>query len=82
MKINTEKTEVMIEAKQEVKARVFVENTELKQTTEFKYLGSVIALCYPLRFSRYIIWHYHVLFISTLHHEASTNREKKKQKEK
>jgi hypothetical protein len=43
MKINTKKTEVMIVAKQEVKARVFVENRELKQTTEFKYLGSVIA---------------------------------------
>jgi hypothetical protein len=37
------KTEVMIVAKQDVKARVFVENRELKQTTEFKYLGSVIA---------------------------------------
>jgi hypothetical protein len=43
MKINIEKTEVMIVAKQEVKARVFVENRELKQTTGFKYLGSVSA---------------------------------------
>jgi hypothetical protein len=33
----------MILAKQEVKARVFVENRELKQTTELKYLGSAIA---------------------------------------
>jgi hypothetical protein len=29
----------MIVAKQEVKAAVFVENIQLKQTTEFKYLG-------------------------------------------
>jgi Uri superfamily endonuclease len=43
MKINREKTEVMIVAKQEVKARVFVKNRELKQTTEFTYLGSAIA---------------------------------------
>jgi hypothetical protein len=43
MKINTEKTEVMIKAKQELKARVFVQNRELNQTTYFKYLGSVIA---------------------------------------
>jgi hypothetical protein len=33
----------MIVAKQEVKVQVFVENTELKLTAEFKYLGSVIA---------------------------------------
>jgi hypothetical protein len=33
----------MIVAKQEVKARVFIANRELKQTTEFNYLGSVIA---------------------------------------
>jgi hypothetical protein len=43
VKINTEKTEVMIVAKQEVKARVSIENRELKQTIEFKYLGSGIA---------------------------------------
>jgi hypothetical protein len=34
---------VIIVTKQEVKAQVFVENRERKQTTEFKYSGSVIA---------------------------------------
>jgi hypothetical protein len=33
----------MIVAKQEVKAQVFVENRELKQTTELKYLERVLA---------------------------------------
>jgi galactitol-specific phosphotransferase system IIB component len=39
--INIEKTEVMIAANQEVKARVVVEKTDLKQTIEFKYFASV-----------------------------------------
>jgi hypothetical protein len=43
MKINIKNTEVKIIAKQEVKEKVFAENRELKQTTEFTYLGSVIS---------------------------------------